>query len=188
MAGTDGPTVSLNGAAPVPCQLSIQTDQIDVSTFTASKPDPSWEFVDAAGHFHAFDHEGNLPTVARREELIRAEPDAEELDDDWDVSEYTIIHMVCALCGERIEPRRVPDNPYRTIPGRTSYTVTLHSPIPDGRFSVVVRLTDKVWFGFGEGQLIRAEHGPAGVVSTYEVYGGPLAWRTAASDSVVPTT
>ena len=175
-------TASINGGKPVPCGLSIEVDRIDVSTLTASKPDPSWTFVDAAGHFHAFDHDGQLPTIVRREELVVVESDEQEDgDDDFDEyseGSYTITHQDCALCGEEIKPSHVPDNPHRTIPGRTSYTLTLNSQLPAGRFSVVVRTPERMFFGFAEGRMTHAERGPTGaMVSTYEAWCGPMSWR-----------
>ena len=52
-------TLSIDGAAEIPCTLEIATQTIDASTFSGeTKPDLAWTLVDKAGHFHAFDHEG----------------------------------------------------------------------------------------------------------------------------------
>jgi hypothetical protein len=184
-------TVSINGAEPVPAMFSMDTAVIDVSSFTASKPDMTWEFIDAAGHFHAYDHEGKLPTIVHREEYIEVErEDAEftvqgdDADDDsvWDDDDYrdgySITHIECALCGAAVTPQRVPADPHRMIPGRTDYRLTLHSPIPEGRFSVLVTIHDKAWFGFAEGHRVGAVHHAFGEpVERYEAWCGPMSWR-----------
>src|SRR5258706_15982310 len=85
-------TVSINGAEPVEAQFAIEIERIDVTTLGHSEPDMAWEFTDSAGHFHAFDHEGKLPTLVSREveELSGdepaevAEPATADDDDYWD--------------------------------------------------------------------------------------------------------
>lgn len=181
-------TASINGGEPVPVQFEIQVERIDVSTMTASKPDMSWEFRDAAGHYHAYDHQGELPTVVRREEVIRVDRDdaldegaeAVHLDDDdleWMEDAYTVTHIECALCGEEVDPKRLAVDPHKVIPGRTSYTLTLHGPIPAGRFSVVVTTGDRVFFGFAEGRLIGIGHDGTRPFETYEAWCAPMSWR-----------
>jgi hypothetical protein len=186
-------TVSINGAEPVPAMFSMDTAVIDVSGLTASKPDMSWEFIDAAGHFHAYDHEGNLPTIVHREERIEVErgpePDLtqqlwdEDADDFWTDDDderdgYSITHIECGICGEAVTPQRITSDPRRMIPGRTDYRLTLHSPIPEGRFSVLVTIHDKAWFGFAEGRRVGAVHHAFGKpVERYEAWCGPMSWR-----------
>jgi len=163
--------VSINGADPVPGEVSVETEMIDVSTMTASRPDMRWEYVDAAGHFHAYDNDGNLPTLVRRDDNPRSV--AEEYYDD----EYVPWHLECDLCGEEIQPQRLADDPHRTIPGRTTFTVTVQAKVPQGRFSVVATTPDRVWFGVGEGHVVRAESFGAGVTVTSMVWCGPMSWR-----------
>jgi hypothetical protein len=183
-------TVSINGAEPVPATFGIEVERIDVSTFTASKPDMRWEFRDAAGHFHAYDHQGELPTIVRREEVIRVDRDessdgsaeAEHMDDEeWMEDAYTVTHIECALCGEEVDPKRLAVDPHKVIPGRTSYTLTLHGPIPAGRFSVVVTAGDRVFFGFAEGRLIGSGHDGTRYFEAYEAWCGPMSWRKRAA-------
>jgi hypothetical protein len=178
-------TVSINGAEPVPAVFTVTPLMIDASSFTASKPDMRWEFTDAAGHYHAYDHSGELPTIVRREEFVRVERHADD-EDDWDDG-YTVTHIECALCGASVAPERVPDDPHRMIPGRTDYRLTLHTPIPDGKFSVRVEAGDRVWFGIAEGRWVGAYEvtGHGQIVDTYEAWCGQMTWRKRAPRSRV---
>lgn len=185
-----GATVSINGAEPVPALFSMEVERIDISTLGHSEPDPTWEFTDAAGHFHAFDHEGELPTLVSR---MHVEPQEDEPDeiaesttadeaDDWDEfgDSYPETRSHCLLCDEVIQPRwNYIATPYHQYaPGRTEYRLTLHSPIPAGRFSVVVTAGDKVWFGVAEGRWVSTEQPAFGErVDTYEAWCGPMSWR-----------
>lgn len=162
---------SINGGPPAPAEFQVDQAWIDASTMTASRPDMSWTFLDALGHFHAFDHDGKLHTVVSREEFISYENDDDEYEGDGG---YTTIHLDCALCGEEIKPKYVPDNPHKTIPGRASYRLTIQADVPSARFSVVVTGPDQVWFGYGDGYSVhRHDHG----VMVSEVPLGPMWWR-----------
>lgn len=176
-------TVSINGGELRPCDLRVEREMINVSTLTASRPDMSWTFVDAQGHFHAYDHEGNLPTIVYRREQI--EPEAEETTDEpqgndedtWDEYDdddegYTVTHIECGLCGEEIEPKRLADNPHKVIPGRTEFTLTIRGDVPPGRFSVLVDTPTQVFFGFGQSIGTTWDGTP-----TNEVACGPMSWR-----------
>lgn len=172
-------TVSINGGEPLPCDLQVERQMIDVSTATARKPDPSWTFVDSAGHFHAFDHEGQLPTISRREEYIQVEREPDCLLDDLDPDEYvdfgySVLHVECGICGEEIKPHYVPDDPNRVIPGRVAYTLTIRGDVPPDRFSVLVDTPTKVFFGFGQSFTAHWD-GPGR--PTHEVVCGPMSWR-----------
>lgn len=168
---------SINGAPEVPAEFEIEQAWIDASTFTARKPDMSWTFVDTAGHFHAFDHEGKLPTVVYREERIEFAGDPSELSEEWDdyiERDDTITHIECGLCGEEIKPQYVPDNPHKVIPGLVDYRLTVQADVPAGRFSVTLTTPDQVWFGFGDGANARREDLGV-IVSTAQL--GPMSWR-----------
>lgn len=174
-------TVSINGAPDVPCIFIVDVAQIDVSASGYSEPDPTWEFVDAAGHYHAFGHEGELLTIISRAEPREDEPAEPTTADggDWDDfgDSYPEARSHCLLCDEVIEPRwRYISTPFtQYAPGRTSYRLTLHSPIPPGRFSVKVTVGEQVLFGFAEGHWIGGER-----EDTHEVWCGPMSRRVAA--------
>jgi hypothetical protein len=174
-------TVSINGAEPLPCTFSVHHERIDVSSLTASKPDMSWTFVDSQGHFHAYDHEGKLPTITRREEFVPYTFHGDEDQDEDEPDGYSEIHIECGICGEKVEPKRLPDDPHKTIPGRTEYKVTVTGELPEGRCSVLVNTPGRLWFGFGWGYLARVEPSWNGAlpISTYEITCGPMSWRPA---------
>lgn len=163
-------TVSINGAEPVLCGFAIDVEQVDVSTFGHWKPDMAWEYLDPAGHFHAFDHDGELPTLERREQLPER-GDVPPDDDYWFSDEVVTYH--CLVCGAEVEPRsKYVPTPYRQFaPGRTSYALTMVGPVPAGRFSVVVTVRDQVFFGFAEGPQVPV----AGMELTLPC--GPMSWR-----------
>jgi hypothetical protein len=183
LTGTDI-TVSIDGGLPLPCELRVERQVIDVSSASARKPDMSWTFVDKAGHFHAFDHEGNLPTIVRREERVQPdfedEEDRDTDDDFYDDYDYSVTHIECALCGEEIQPQYVPDYPQKLIPGPTEYSLTVRGAVPSGRFSVLVATPKRLFFGFG--QSVSAQWSGSGAVvfgPKHEVVCGPMSWRPA---------
>lgn len=142
----------INNGVPMECDFRVETDSIDVTTlYGHSEPDPAWVFVDDAGHFHAFDQDGKLPTLVERVAEWDREPGWFSEDDyDEDLRRW----MACVLCGEEIKPqyRYVPPPSGRQfMPGRTSYYLTVHGEVPRGeRFSVVITASNAVWFGFGQ--------------------------------------
>lgn len=162
----------INNGVPMECEFRVETDSIDITTmYGHSEPDHAWTFVDGAGHFHAFDKDGKLPTLAERVE----ESDPEwEPDDEYDYEDLRR-WMVCVLCESEVKPqyRHVPAPPGRQFaPGRTSYYLTVHGEVPrDGRFSVVLTAGLAVSFGIGQwvgehyesGQPVRTEVGVEGL-------------------------
>jgi hypothetical protein len=182
LTGTDI-TVSIDGGLPLPCELRVERQVIDVSSATARKPDMSWTFVDEAGHFHAFDHEGNLPTIVRREERVQPdfEDEGRDTDDDfYDDYNYLVTHIECGLCGGKVEPRYVADDPRKLIPGLIEYTLTVRGAVPSGRFSVLVTTPKRLFFGFGL-SVSASVSGYGSVVfePIHEVVCGPMSWRPA---------
>ncbi len=185
-------TVSINGGDPVRCGFGVHVERVDVSSFGHYEPDQSWEWVDPAGHYHAFDHDGQLPTLVSRvheeppedEPVEVAEPTAvDDGDDYWDefAESYPETRSHCLLCDAEVEPRyRYVDTSgyHQYAPGRTSYELSVDGPVPTERFSVAVTIGDKVYFGFAAGaQAYVPGHGAA-------VPCGPMSWR---KKTVVPT-
>ncbi len=72
------------------------------------EPDPEWWFVDPAGHVHAYDAAGAVPTLIRQTRLRH----------DEDGEPYTTSWLACLDCGANVEPgtRRVPGPEYREGP------------------------------------------------------------------------
>lgn len=76
--------------------LEIEQAMIDV-TSSSPRPDPNWQFTDAAGHPHAYgskDH--RFPTLVLRSGEPYWDDDLEdEVSDSW---------YECPLCGEKVKP------------------------------------------------------------------------------------
>lgn len=168
---------SINNGPGVPATLTVEQEQIEVRSLTATRPDLRWEYVDQAGHFHAYDKDGKLPTLETRFEQLPCPGGC----DDPGCEGYTVTHYHCAICGEEVEPGRVPD-PLTFVPGRTSWTVEVEARVTDERVSV--RLTTGApldpfeAFGVAARGNIRAEGGSGGVRVWTTLHGvTPLGYR-----------
>jgi len=166
-----GPTVAINNATPVECELDYQVERIDVTTISGTEPNPAWEFVDAAGHYHAYDTEMKVPTTRQVAFPMPHDDNCpqHDLDDDYlddyaielvdDVNHaddepcegWTRYETQCELCGEQIAPGRRPQGP-KSIPGRSSWTLKV-----PGQYSLTDRVSIKVtagsrttFFGFAQ--------------------------------------
>ena len=121
--------VVIDDRDPLPGELEIEQDTITILSNTATKPDPTWEHADAAGHFHAFTADGELPTL----NVETVEVPCNGSCGDGDGCEgYTVDRYSCKLCGQEVEPCWIPDHHARMvgkqIPGRKSATVVVESP------------------------------------------------------------
>ncbi len=167
--------ISIDGGPIVAGAIDVHQEWIDASTMTASKPDPNWTYVDAHGHFHAYDDDGKLPTLetkSRHIELSDAEDQQnydnahdEMLDpDDYEIYEgYDEQFFACRICGEEIEPKRVPDNPERMIPGRKSWTVEVETALRRGTdVSIVAKMEGRTVFGVGHVSRVQLASGGIG--------------------------
>lgn len=171
---------SINNEPAVHATLSIETEQIDITTRSKTSPDLQWEYVDPTGHFHAFDRDGELPTLIPRSR-----------DADCDGScggvcggeGYTITEYFCAICDAAVEPVWVTTTTFREfMQGQTYWTVEVEARIPGERVSV--RLTSGAplyefqAFGIAARGPIRAEGGPDGVRVWTTLHGvSPLGYR-----------
>jgi hypothetical protein len=168
---------SINGGPEVPADFTVDQHWVDVSCFTPRRvPDMAWTALDDAGHFHAFDHDGNLPTLVRREQYIEFGE-----YDDGEPAGYSTVRVHCSVCDQEMHPAYllIPAPPEK-VPGRTEYWLTLPAAPPSGRFSVTVSVPGRTWFGWGDGtyaQPVDELGGPSRV----SVPLGPLWWRNASS-------
>lgn len=119
-------TIIINDGDTYRGEYVIEQDVEIVRSDIATKPDPKWTFTDDQGHFHAFTAEGGLPTL--RDEIVDVPCDG-SCGGVCDGEGYTIIKHACRICGQEIEPGRIPD-PYSEIPGRKSAAVTVRSSVP----------------------------------------------------------
>lgn len=103
-------------------EITMETDQIDVSTAYTSRPDKSWRYVDKAGHVHEWAAGGYaiLAWVVGRPTWCGDCGEWHEGDGRYE----------CILCGEVIEPATVGSGGIRqTVPGRSRYY--LRKPFQD---------------------------------------------------------
>lgn len=168
MTALHGATVRINNGDPLPCTLTAETDRIDVSTFTPPRlPNPDWTFIDAAGHFHAFDADGKLPTLRERKlehsrrRYRRVRNPRSWVRIEWTHRRWNETVLVCEVCGEQIKPTWRLGSCYQTMPGRTEYRLRVLSMVPcsedRARVSVVVDSGSAQFFGFAQASGSRME-------------------------------
>lgn len=172
---------SINGGELVPAELTVETEQIEVTLSRKVEPNLTWTYTDVNGHFHAYDKDGKLPTLTARTEHRGC-----DMGHDDDCEGYDVTVYECAICGEQVEPavRVIEPGPREFIPGPTNWTV--RALVDTSADRVSVRLTsgaplDRVEL-FGIAAAIRRdiEGGPAGVrVWTTFAGAGPLGERKA---------
>lgn len=162
-----GLTVSINGGEPLTCTVEVEQSWIDVSTDIATRPDPGWEHTDPAGHYHAHDKAGDLPTLKPTQVHVLCTGGCAAADDDDETCEgYTVTEYRCALCGAQVQPRYVPDREARSrqMPGRTQWTVTIdgfNGSVPQiGSGPCSVKIEGGARTRFGLAQIVEERVGP----------------------------
>lgn len=139
--------------------LEMGVDEIDVTTLGATKPNLAWEYTDPAGHFHAWDREGTLPTLdkhTRHVEWCSGLHFTGGEDEDEERACYDVTFYACKICAAEVEPARIPDLDRKFIPGRSWWTVTVETlePLEFGaRVSVVLSAGDGAARYFGVAQV-----------------------------------
>lgn len=150
-------SVSINNGPGAPGQLTVEREQIDIFVATKSEPDMDWEYVDTAGHFHAFTTDGKLPTLDTREEHVDCghPEDGEDECEGYDVTVY-----FCRICGATIKPEYEVTHPSgpESIAGRMSWQVQVPVYIKLGDWVSVKVVSGKQVF-FGAGQPVRYSAG-----------------------------
>jgi hypothetical protein len=145
--------VRVDAQGPFRCTLEQETDVIDVTTATGTHtPNLAWEFVDEAGHYHAWTKDGKLPTVAVTVNHFPCNHDHEDEDEcgGWDESK-----TVCLLCAEPIEPKYVVDHSKRYLPGRTRWEANVYGVHLEYGMKVSLAFANAhtgrvLWFGMGQ--------------------------------------
>lgn len=184
MSSSTTALASINGSPNLPASLTIETEQITIESCTATRPDLRWERVDRAGHFHAYSSDGTLPTLEARDEQMPCPGGC----DDPGCDGYTVTHYQCVICGEEIEPERVPDSGPKTFPGPTFWTVEVEqratAQIEPSGVMVSIRVSHDGQEMFGaatRGEWQAMSGGPAGVRLRTTYHGvTPLGRRKAA--------
>jgi hypothetical protein len=150
--------IVINNGEPMRGEFSVEQDWIDVTTCSGErKPDLGWTHTDAAGHFHAYDHEGELPTLRlvhrkRKPSVYR-----------------------CLLCNKKVEPAVHVDYGRKQIPGRQDWTLTVFGLVPRERFSFRLVGGEREYFGHAE--MFTEEFGPDAATARCAAY--PVSWRKA---------
>lgn len=78
-------------------ELSIENEELTEHALS-SQPNLRWTFTDASKHFHAYDAEGNLPTLDRETVHVPCSCDTCEGEG------FHEIHYYCRICREEIAP------------------------------------------------------------------------------------
>jgi hypothetical protein len=139
----------IDGKGPYQGSISFEQDWIDVSTMTESRPDPGWIFTDAAGHFHAFAEDGDLPTLKSVTINVPCAGGCGEVEDGdcggYDDSEYR-----CRLCAEVVTPKYdITYPPPKRAPGLKRWTAEVATVLDgNGEVSIVADMADITYFGF----------------------------------------
>lgn len=168
--------ITVNNGQPMRGRLNIEHQIIDVTSSTATKPAMSWTVIDDQGHFHAYDNQGELPTLTARSRHIECDGACGGVCGG---EGYDIIEYFCAICDQQIEPERVPDTGQKSIPGRMSWEVQIQ-PEQEITGKVTVRIAngDKTLFGVADARTDAWSSGPDGVALTTRLTGiGPLGER-----------
>lgn len=133
---------SIDNGPAIPAELTVETEQIDVTPSVETKPDPKWTYTDPAGHFHAWTDSGELPTLTTRTEHVPC-------GDDDCCEGYDEPYYVCAICGVEVEPGTITTTPSsrRYEPGRKSWTVKVQGHVTAERVSVRIAAEDRTVFG-----------------------------------------
>jgi len=113
-------TVSVDNGPEVPGVLMIDRQAVDVTTIRKVKPDPRWTYVDAAGHWHAYDKGGGLPTLRSETQHVECDNADHGVCDGYERT----VHR-CVVCGEAVTPGKVTaySDGYELIPGSEIWRV-----------------------------------------------------------------
>lgn len=128
--------VSINGTAEVLGCLEITQEVEMVASLFASKPDPTWEHTDDAGHYHAWTGDGKLPTL---EVKVEHKPCDGSCGDTCGGEGYTVIHYHCRICQVELQPGKLPDQEPHPVFGLKTWSLTVQMPL-DGPPAEQVRL------------------------------------------------
>ena len=163
---SEGPQLFVNGKPVERATFEITREMVDVTTLPGRKPDPKWAHIDKAGHYHAFNMNGELPTLDARYADVRTFGDYE--------AEDVFVGWFCAICGEYVEPRYIPDGRgsfVESAPGRQMWGGEFWLPVVNGILSsgtrVSIRLPAMNRFGIAEITTAGGESTPRSIRYTY---------------------
>ncbi len=139
--------VTINDGPAMPGVLIIEQRFEVVFSDRATKPDPTWEHTDGAGHFHAYDRDGKLPTLTPRSRHVDCDGSCGGVcgGEGYDVTDY-----LCSVCDELVEPGRVDDRGPRRIDTGKDWQVKVRGRAPVTGDKVTVKAVvrpDTMMFG-----------------------------------------
>jgi hypothetical protein len=136
--------------------LTLSQTMLDVTTVGATKPSPSWEVVDPAGHFHSWTADGKLPSLTATVEHVCTLVDADHhgAEDDDECDGYTKTTYACRICGWDVEPGYMRDIAPQLIPGLKSWRVDMYGlpTIGEGNMANERCLVSVVFIAQGRGK------------------------------------
>lgn len=148
--------VTINNGAPTPGRLDIRTEVVEIRSLTSTKPDLNWTHIDAAGHFHAYAHDGALPTLARSVRRVACNGEC----GDSGCEGYETVEYGCLICNAEVIPERIADEPTKSIPGPVSWEVLVEQYVDLGQEVSIRVVTDNgTYFGVAAPVSLEAEHG-----------------------------
>lgn len=125
-------------------EITIFTQMIEMRFAFATEPDLRWSDTDPSGHFHAYAHDGSLPTL----DTIREHVDCNGCGDE-DCDGYDVVTYVCSICRAPVEPKTKPAED-KIVPGQKSWEATVDIPVEMGKVvSVRAELGGRTAFGVG---------------------------------------
>jgi hypothetical protein len=145
--------ITIDDRPPLPGSYRIEEQVITLDT-TATAPDPTWNTVDAQGHWHAWTDDGKLPTLRTAPRHVPCDG-TDHPGTDGDLCDgYDAAALHCRICGEQITPRRIPAPHPTTVAVAHAWTVTLtahpDAPAPKSPAAATIRIrtsTGELLFG-----------------------------------------
>lgn len=167
--------ITIDNGEPVPGRFETETEVIEYQSVTATKPDPNWTHTDAAGHWHAYATDGELPTLLAR---IRHVECAGGCDDE-PCEGYDVTDWYCRICNEEVQPGRLPDTEPKSMPGRSHWWAEIESDREiTGEHTVRITVGNRVAFGVVMARTVGMEGDMNGVRVKTRLDGiGPLGKR-----------
>ena len=112
---------SVNGIELYSLELNVTRD---VESFNGDVPDPTWTFTDADGHFFAWDADGKLHNLNKRNIVM---PCDDICGGTCEGDGYVKVVRECTLCGAPVEPGMRPGT--QVVAGNTLYVARVTGPV-----------------------------------------------------------
>lgn len=95
-------TITLDGGPETPGRIDEACDW-----FEAMVPDRTWQHTDTAGHWHAFDDDGQLPTLVERRRHVPCDGSCgcDEVIERESCEGYDVTEQRCRICDAVVEPK-----------------------------------------------------------------------------------